>query len=113
MSATKEFPEITTSDIGLALYLLTHSCWIVRVVQFQGQGQGVEHRLQMTFTGYWADKKAREYHAGDWPRIEYGQLLELFRRLTSAVPLIRESREGEADRSHRSLLAYATEVCYE
>jgi hypothetical protein len=93
MSATKEFPEITTSDIGLATYLLTHSCWIVRVVQFQGKG--VEHRLQMTFTGLWADKKVKEYHAGDWPRVEYGQLLELFRRLTSAVPVIRESREDE------------------
>ena len=112
MNAADEFfPEITTSDIGLALYLLTHSCWIVRIVQYQGKG--IEHRLQMTFTGLWADRKAKDYQAGDWPRVEYGQLLELFRRLTSAVPVIRESREGEAGRCSAPARPCSLGVCYE
>ena len=86
-----DFQEITTSDIGLALYLLGHNCWIFRVVHVHGKN--IRNRFKLTFTGYKAQHHVKQYLAGPAEKIDYKQLLSLLRKLCTSTPVQKEEWE--------------------
>jgi hypothetical protein len=79
-----EFPEITTSDIGCALYLLANRCRLIRLTYVEGRG--VRTRFRMTFTGMNARLYDAHYFTSLDQEVDYEKLPDLFARLTKLLP---------------------------
>jgi hypothetical protein len=70
------FPETTTGDIGLGLYLLTSGCRLVKV-EYVTDRYVFTDRLVMTFTGMNINLQEGNYHAGS-ADVDLSRLPELF-----------------------------------
>jgi hypothetical protein len=76
---TMTFPEVTTGDMALGLYLLVNRCSLVKV-EYVTDRYVSEDRLRMTFTGMNIRLQEGSYFAGS-AEVDLSQLPCLFEEL--------------------------------
>jgi hypothetical protein len=80
------FPEITTSDIGCALYLFTHHCQLKKVEYIPERS--IEPRYRMTFTGMNVLVWKMQYLAKPEDATDFSKLPLLFQALEQHMPVV-------------------------